>query len=99
MWDDSKLKQKQDAFKTRLLEAFGQAIAGDAAENAPVDTGALKNSISHKATGDTVAVGSPLNYALKQELYNHRASGFLIGALDNVVSQAKSIIKAQSYDS
>lgn len=46
-----------------LLDHLGTEIAGDAAANAPVRTGALRDSIAHTVDGDTVRIGSDLDYA------------------------------------
>ena len=54
--------------KKRGLEAIGMSAEGYAKENTPVDTGRLRNSISH-ATDDEVAyIGTNVEYAPYVEL-------------------------------
>lgn len=50
------------------LEAIGMDAASTAADKAPVDTGTLKNSISHAVDGNTVYIGTNVEYAPYQEL-------------------------------
>lgn len=45
------------------LERVGSAAEGFAADLAPVDSGRLRNSITHKVDDSSVTVGSPLEYA------------------------------------
>lgn len=48
----------------QALEESGNIIENAAADRAPVDTGRLKNSITHQVTGDTeVQIGSAVEYA------------------------------------
>lgn len=56
------------------LEAIGQDAASTAANQAPVDTGRLKNSISHAVVEDekTVYIGTNVEYAPFQELGTSR---------------------------
>lgn len=56
------------------LEAIGQDAASTAADAAPVDTGRLKNSISHAVVEDekTVYIGTNVEYAPFQELGTSR---------------------------
>lgn len=60
------MKQKVEAW----LEAIGQDAASTAANKAPVDTGALKNSISHAVDpdGKKVYIGTNIEYAIWHEL-------------------------------
>jgi HK97 gp10 family phage protein len=46
-----------------LLDHLGGEITQDAQANAPVRTGALRDSLHHTVDGDTVHVGSDLDYA------------------------------------
>lgn len=57
------IAEKGEAF---LHEATGE-IASQAADNSPVDTGALKGSWSTAVDGNTGIVGSGLEYAIWQE--------------------------------
>lgn len=54
------------------LEAIGMDAASTAADYAPVDTGNLKNSISHAVDGNTVYIGTNVEYAPYQELGTSR---------------------------
>lgn len=45
------------------LERVGSAAEGFAADLAPIDSGRLRNSITHKVDDNSVTVGSPLEYA------------------------------------
>lgn len=59
--------------KVRLaLESVGSTAADYAADDCPVDTSRLKNSISHKVKGNAVYIGTNVVYA-KQVEYNDRA--------------------------
>ena len=60
-----------EAMKDQLagaLEAVGLDAASTAANKAPVDTGNLKNSIGHAVEGNTVYIGTNVEYAPYQEL-------------------------------
>jgi HK97 gp10 family phage protein len=50
-----------------LLERLGVAIEADAKAAAPVLTGHLRDSIEHEVDGDTLRVGSNVEYAVYQE--------------------------------
>ena len=52
----------------RGLEAIGLTAEGYAKENTPVDTGRLRNSISHAVEDDAVYIGSNVEYAPYVEL-------------------------------
>lgn len=52
----------------RALEIIGGKAESYAKGLAPVDTGALRNSITHKADGGTMIVGSNIEYAPYIEL-------------------------------
>lgn len=54
--------------KQRALEIIGSKIERYAKALCPVDTGALRNSITHQVDGDEVAVGSNMTYAPYIEL-------------------------------
>lgn len=50
------------------LERVGSAAEGFAADLAPVDSGRLRSSITHKVDDNSVTVGSALEYAAYVEL-------------------------------
>jgi HK97 gp10 family phage protein len=54
--------------KARALEIIGGKIESYAKGLCPVDTGALRNSITHQVDGDTVVAGSAVYYAPYVEL-------------------------------
>ena len=49
--------------KARALESCGLVAEGYAKKATPVDTGNLRNSISHKVTEDSVYIGTNTEYA------------------------------------
>ena len=52
-----------DQKKTQALLAIGAAAEGHAKALTPVDTGRLRNSISHTASGDAAYIGTNVEYA------------------------------------
>lgn len=54
--------------KERGLEAIGLAAEGHAKKLTPVDTGRLRNSISHAVDGDAAYIGTNVEYAPYVEL-------------------------------
>lgn len=64
-------KQFLDAFEAarkRALERCGMQAEGYAKDLTPVDTGNLRNSITHKVVDDTVYIGTNNEYATYVEL-------------------------------
>lgn len=57
-----------DAAITRALERCGMQAEGYAKDLVPVDTGNLRNSITHKVSDDAVYIGSNNEYAAYVEL-------------------------------
>lgn len=72
---DKRLGDELEKDIDRITEAYARKMAGDAANNAPVDTGLLKNSLASSpkksAEPNTWEYGSNLPYAVKQE-YTHK---------------------------
>ena len=67
--DNSRLfKEAFDAAIARALERCGMQAEGYAKDLAPVDTGNLRNSITHKVVGDEVYIGTNNEYAAYVEL-------------------------------
>lgn len=56
-----------DAAKARGLEAVGLTAERYAKALCPVDTGRLRNSISHAVEGDSVYIGTNVEYAIYVE--------------------------------
>lgn len=54
--------------KARALEIIGGKIESYAKGLVPVDTGALRNSLTHAVDGDTVLAGSAISYSAYVEL-------------------------------
>lgn len=54
--------------KARALEIIGGKVESYAKGLVPVDTGTLRNSITHQVDGDTVSIGSAVHYAPYVEL-------------------------------
>jgi HK97 gp10 family phage protein len=49
--------------KAQALEAIGARAETHAKSNTPVDTGNLRNSMAHAVSGDSVYIGSNVEYA------------------------------------
>jgi phage gpG-like protein len=79
------------------LEAIGVMAESHAKENCPVDTGRLRNSISNEVSGETVYIGTNVEYAAKMELtdMNHKVgqAHFLRDAATTHNDQYKSIME------
>ena len=54
------------------LEAIGQTAEGHAKLDCPVDTGRLRNSISHAVSGKDAVIGSNVEYAPAVEFDDHK---------------------------
>ena len=72
----------------KIVNTYGQAITGEAAQNAPLDTGALRNSITSESqmTDElTFTVQDGVEYGIFQELGTSKmaAQPFLIPALEH----------------
>jgi HK97 gp10 family phage protein len=73
---------------SRIVQTFGFAISGEAATNAPVDTGALRNSItseSHMEGDLTFIAQDGVEYGIYQEFGTSRmaAHPFMIPAIEH----------------
>lgn len=66
--NSAEVKAALEQAKARALEIIGGKIESYAKGLAPVDTGALRNSITHAVDGDTVIAGSAILYAPYVEL-------------------------------
>ena len=84
------------AHKERALIKCGAAWESYAKQGAPVDTGRLRNSMTHELENkDTVAIGSDVDYALYQEVGTSRGikpKRFLTNAGRLHISEYESII-------
>lgn len=80
----------------RALWAVGAAAEGHAKENAPVDTGRLRNSITHQEEERATVIGSNVEYAAAQELGTSRGirpKHYLKNAVSNHDAEYKGLIK------
>ena len=66
--NSAEVKAALEQAKARALEIIGGKIESYAKGLVPVDTGALRNSITHAVDGDTVIAGSAILYAPYVEL-------------------------------
>ena len=66
------------------------------AAGAPVDTGRLKNSITHKVYADYALVGSDVEHGIYQELGTRHipAKHFLKHACEDHISEYKKILES-----
>lgn len=92
------IEAKNDAI-ARALEAIGIQAEGDVAELAPVDTGRLKDSITHEVdeSEEAVYIGTNVEYAAYQEYGTSRmkAHPFLKPGIMNNLETYKEI--AEKY--
>lgn len=65
-----------DGKAKQALEAVGMVAEGYAKRKTPVDTGRLRNSITYAVDGDSVYIGSNVEYAPFVELGTSRMDGF-----------------------
>lgn len=65
------LEAKEGAI-AKILEEFGLLAERNAKLYCPVDTGRLRNSISHATDGDTMYVGTNVEYAAYVEMGTSR---------------------------
>ena len=85
--------------KVRALMKCGAIVENYAKQDAPVDTGRLRNSIHHEMEGDdTVDIGTDVEYAVFQELGTSRGvteKRFLTNGVRNHISEYKQIIEEE----
>ena len=86
-----------------VLAAMGEIVEGYAKEDVPVDTGRLRNSITHRTEGHDEYIGTNVEYAVYVELierYRHTTgkAHFLRDAAtthgDEMKITAETILKA-----
>ena len=90
-------KQAMAAAIPRALEAVGMQAEGYAKALCPVDTGRLRNSITHKQEGeDTEVIGTEVEYAPYVEMGTQRskAQPFLKPAAGDHNAEYLEIIKS-----
>lgn len=96
----SEVLEESDEVMEVILDLLGQVAEGHAAALAPVDTGRLKNSITHITEPETrsVHIGTNVEYAIYQELGTSRmppykGRGFLRPAIMDNVDEYKRVIE------
>ena len=83
--------------KEAALEAIGLQAEGYAKAKCPVDTGNLRNSISHAASGDSAYIGTNVEYAPYVEFGTRKmaAQPYLKPAAEGHAAEYKAI--AETY--
>ena len=94
----SRLPEVQDAVEdaiTKALEEIGLTAEGYAKKKCPVDTGRLRNSISHASTEDTAYVGTNVEYAVYVEMgtVNTKPQPYLRPAVTEHKDTYRAIVK------
>ena len=85
--------------KARALEIIGGMAEGYAKAAAPVDTGRLRNSITHEVeNGNAALVGSNVEYAPYVELgtRNMKAKPYLRPAIENHIDEYKRVLERET---
>lgn len=80
----------------RALWSMGATAEGHAKGGAPVDTGRLRNSITHQEAEKQTVIGSNVEYAAAQELGTSRGirgKHYLKNAVANHTEEYKNIVK------
>lgn len=96
--DIGEAKRISDEAVKRALKNWGQAYEDHAKTYAPVDTGRLRNSITHKPQGNnTEVVQTNVEYAIYQEMGTSkmRAQPYMRPAGENHIAEYKSIIESE----
>jgi HK97 gp10 family phage protein len=88
------IKKALTEAERRALEKVGMFVESEAQENAPVDTGRLRNSITHEIEGRYAVIGSNVEYAPHVELGTSRAKAqpYLRPAIEENRDTIKKII-------
>lgn len=84
--------------KAKIIEEWGLLAEGYAKINCPVDTGRLRNSISHgKEDDSTMVVGTNVEYAPYVELGTSRmgARPFLAPSIDEHIAEYQEIAQEE----
>lgn len=79
----------------KALEIIGLTAEAYAKTNCPVDTGNLRNSITHRTGENYVAIGTNVEYAPYVEMgtSSMKARPYLQPAIENHLTQYEDIIK------
>lgn len=104
---DYELKDNSEEVKSamtsaiaRALEKIGLVAEGYAKRLCPVDTGRLRNSITHTDDGEAEYIGTNVEYAPYVELGTSRtrAQPYLKPAVVNHSDEYKKIVEAEMQD-
>lgn len=89
------VKNAKDEAVARALETIGLLAEGYAATNSPVDTGRLRASITHAVEGDTVYIGTNVEYAAYVEMgtSRQRPQPYLKPAITDHIDEYRNIAK------
>lgn len=97
-YKDQRLAELQEAIE-RGLEECGLVAEGHAKAGAPVDTGRLRNSITHQQIDDhTEGIGTNVEYAIFQELGTSRGvkpKHYLKNSVFNHKDEYKNILQEE----
>ena len=82
--------------KAQALEAIGMKAEGHAKDLTPVDTGRLRNSITHAVKGDAAYIGTSVYYAPYVEFgsVRNKAHHMLKRAATEFTDEYRRIVKA-----
>ena len=83
--------------KARALEKIGLVAEGYAKRLCPVDTGRLRNSITHATDDEAAYIGTNVDYAIYVEMgtVNTPAQPYLKPAAADHVEKYRSILKSE----
>lgn len=95
--NSSQVKATKDEAVARALEAIGLQAEGYAKMLAPVDTGRLRNSLTHTVEGSTAFIGTNVEYAPYQEFGTSRtkAHPFLKPAVMDHIEEYRGIAEKE----
>ena len=86
--------------KARALEKIGLVAEGYAKRLCPVDTGRLRNSITHTTDDEAAYIGTNVDYAVYVEMgtVNTPAQPYLKPAVEDHMEKYRSILKSELQD-
>ena len=80
--------------KAAILRVIGGKGEGHAKDGCPVDTGRLRNSITHAEDDNSTYIGSNVEYAEWNEYHNKRKPHFLRNAATQHTPEYEAVVKA-----
>lgn len=95
------VKARLEEALARSLEICGGKCEGYAKALAPVDTGNLRNSITHRVSGHTAKISSNTEYAIYQEMGTYKMTaanggmGFMRPAILEHLDEYSNIIQSE----